>query len=259
MLRRRTFVTGQPRSGKTTLVLTIAQALIEKGVRCRGFCTEECLRGGKRIGFDIVTIPHGVRAPLARKGGPKQWPKVGAYSVDVASFERVAIPTVRLPSSSEKLDLIICDEVGRMELKSQKFMSVMRAILSDKRLPVFGAVTAPRYGHRVPFCDEIERVEDVVVHNITKKNRVDTKYLLLSLLIKEYCSKDKNQDVKISSGQSNNYDVQNSSITSTPKERKSEDSKQIVGTRKRIFERESTGSVRNAQDQVRVQKCGLAL
>mmetsp|Transcript_1877 Transcript_1877/g.2951 ORF Transcript_1877/g.2951 Transcript_1877/m.2951 type:complete len:82 (-) Transcript_1877:823-1068(-) len=48
-LARRTFVTGQPGCGKTTLVMAIARALIDAGVRCRGFYTEECLQVSHRF------------------------------------------------------------------------------------------------------------------------------------------------------------------------------------------------------------------
>eukprot|EP00466_Bigelowiella_natans_P017205 jgi/Bigna1/43158/e_gw1.73.46.1 len=145
-LARRTFVTGQPGCGKTTLVMAIARALIDAGVRCRGFYTEECLQGGRRIGFDVVTIPEGFRAPLARKGGPRGWPKVvGAYSVDLKSFEKLALPTLNPDSEHLRdVDVIICDEIGRMELKSAKFAKEMKALLARDEVHIFGAMTAPR-------------------------------------------------------------------------------------------------------------------
>jgi len=44
-------VTGQPGSGKTTVVKRLAAALQENGIPVRGFYTEEVLKGGARTGF----------------------------------------------------------------------------------------------------------------------------------------------------------------------------------------------------------------
>ncbi|GAB5359823.1 hypothetical protein AAMO2058_000575500 [Amorphochlora amoebiformis] len=189
-LSRRTFVTGQPGSGKTTLVMAIVQALMEQGVRCKGFYTEECREAGMRVGFDVVTIPEGVRAPLARKKGPTHWPKVGSYSVDVVSFERVGIPSL-LISPNENVDVVICDEIGRMELKSPKFIQAIRDLLRRKNVYIFGAITAPRYGHRVPFCDEVSSMKEVEVHNIKKSNRDHIRKALRSLALQTYVSEKK--------------------------------------------------------------------
>ena len=85
-------VTGQPGCGKTTAVKKLVDELRASGASVRGFYTDEVLSGGRRVGFDIVTVPDGRRGPLARKGATG--PKVGQYGVDVASFERLALPTL---------------------------------------------------------------------------------------------------------------------------------------------------------------------
>ena len=59
-------VTGQPGCGKTTAVKTLVDELRASGASVRGFYTDEVLSGGRRVGFDIVTVPDGRRGPLAR-------------------------------------------------------------------------------------------------------------------------------------------------------------------------------------------------
>mmetsp|Transcript_7145 Transcript_7145/g.11784 ORF Transcript_7145/g.11784 Transcript_7145/m.11784 type:complete len:258 (+) Transcript_7145:124-897(+) len=147
-------------------------------------------QGGRRIGFDVVTIPEGFRAPLARKGGPRGWPKVGAYSVDLKSFEKLALPTLNPDSEHLRdVDVIICDEIGRMELKSAKFAKEMKALLARDEVHIFGAMTAPRYGHRVPYCDEVADLKEVAVHNIKKSNRDDVREALMSLILDRFVQK----------------------------------------------------------------------
>lgn len=51
--------------GKTTLVQKVTQALKSSGIPIDGFYTEEVREGGRRTGFDVVTL-SGKRGPLSR-------------------------------------------------------------------------------------------------------------------------------------------------------------------------------------------------
>ncbi len=53
--------------GKTTLVQKACERLKASGIQTKGFYTEELRTGGRRQGFDVVTL-HGERGPLARVG-----------------------------------------------------------------------------------------------------------------------------------------------------------------------------------------------
>ena len=117
---------------------------------------------------------EGVCPPVSfHRHGPSNWPSTGPYRVDVADFERVALPTLvddAGAAGTAGVDLFVCDEIGRMELHSAQFAAAISALL-QARAPLFGAITAPRYGHRVPFCDRIQGTAGVSVTNITKKTR----------------------------------------------------------------------------------------
>lgn len=51
--------------GKTTLVQKACEALAAAGVGVEGFYTEEVRVGGRRVGFDVVTVT-GERGHLSR-------------------------------------------------------------------------------------------------------------------------------------------------------------------------------------------------
>ena len=51
--------------GKTTLVQKALEALVSSGVGVEGFYTEEVREGGRRVGFDVVTVT-GERGHLSR-------------------------------------------------------------------------------------------------------------------------------------------------------------------------------------------------
>ena len=169
-------VTGQPGCGKTTAVQKMVAFLTESGFDCRGFYTEEVRQNGGRIGFDVVTVPSGERGVLARiKGLTSSYPKTGKYLVDVASFEKLALPSLALEEKKGKTEdrskvIYVLDEIGRMELHSTKFQQHVHTMLQGC-VRLVGAITAPRYGNRVAFCDEVSNVDGVQVRNLTKANR----------------------------------------------------------------------------------------
>ena len=159
-------VTGQPGCGKTTAVKKLVDELRARGESVRGFYTDEVLSGGRRVGFDIVTVPDGRRGPLARKGAAA--PKVGQYGVDVAGFERLALPTLDVDDDDDTI--YVLDEIGRMELKSEAFATRVEELLA-RGVRLVGALTAPIYGHRVAFCDRVSATRGVAVHKLTSKTR----------------------------------------------------------------------------------------
>ena len=159
-------VTGQPGCGKTTAVKKLVDELRASGESVRGFYTDEVLQGGRRVGFDIVSVPDGRRGPLARKGAAG--PKVGQYGVDVEGFERLALPTLDVDDDDDTI--YVLDEIGRMELKSEAFATRVEALLA-RGVRLVGAITAPIYGHRVAFCDRVSETRGVAVHKLTKSTR----------------------------------------------------------------------------------------
>ncbi len=172
-------VTGQPGCGKTTAVKKLVDELRASGESVRGFYTDEVLQGGRRVGFDIVSVPDGRRGPLARKGAAG--PKVGAYGVDVDGFERLALPTLEVDDDT----IYVLDEIGRMELKSEAFAERVEALLA-RGVRLVGALTAPIYGHRVAFCDRVSATRGVAVHKLTSKTRDDVTAELKESLVTRF-------------------------------------------------------------------------
>jgi len=113
-----------------------------------------------RVGFDIVTL-DGKRAPLARKG-LHEGPRVGDYRVDVRSIERVAVPAMTEPWAQ----LLVVDEIGLMELRSDHFRGAVLGLLEDGR-PVLGTI---RF-QREPFCDMVKTRPGVEVVEVSYRNR----------------------------------------------------------------------------------------
>jgi nucleoside-triphosphatase len=155
----RLFLTGNPGIGKTTLVRAVLNRL--EDLACAGFYTEEKRYGGKRIGFKVITLDdqEGTLASIGRKE-----PTVGRYSIHLGEFEKIALP--HLDPEMMPADLYVIDEIGKMELLSQKFRTRIIDLLAR---PSNLLATIAKKGKG--FVEEIKRRNDIELIEVTAKNR----------------------------------------------------------------------------------------
>ncbi len=160
-------ITGRPGSGKTTLIRRIAEHLPE--VRTAGFYTAEIRESGRRAGFELVSL-DGRRQVLAHVaiGGPR---RVSRYGVDLEGFEAFLEP---VPFFSPGTDLIVIDEIGKMEWFSERFREIVRGAL-DAPVPCVATI-ARRGGGGI---DRIRERADVEIIEVTRGNRDDLMPALL--------------------------------------------------------------------------------
>jgi len=151
-------LTGRPGIGKTTLIKKlIDMTSLSKG----GFCTEEIREKGQRVGFSLTTL-DGRTSMLAGLKIRSPY-RVGRYGVDVESFEAIGVKSIKEAIASK--ELIVIDEIGRMELFSKKFRDVVIQALKTGR--VLATIRKGRGG----FVGEIKSRKDIRVLEINLKNR----------------------------------------------------------------------------------------
>lgn len=152
-------LTGRPGTGKTSL---IKQAVAELGVSAGGFYTEEIRDKGTRLGFKLVTL-DGEEVVLAHVSIHSPY-RVGKYGVDVEGLERVGVAALRRAAAGAQL--VIVDEIGKMELFSAAFRESILAIISSGKRVLGTIMLAPN-----PWADAIKRLPQVKLVELTKTNR----------------------------------------------------------------------------------------
>lgn len=140
-----------------------------------GFYTKEVRQGGRRTGFDVITL-SGAQGPLSRVRSQPQPGRldcrVGQYVVDLTSFEQLALPVLKnaCSSSDPRKKVCVIDEIGKMELFSQPFIQAVRQTLSSPGTVVLGTIPVPK-GKPLALVEEIRNRPDVKVFSVTKENR----------------------------------------------------------------------------------------
>ncbi len=157
-MKKACLLTGSPGVGKTSL---IKQALSRLQGRAGGFFTEEIRTGGVRQGFRIVTL-DGRSAALAHIDIKSPY-RVSKYGVDIEGLEKVGVAALR--DATQECDLVVVDEIGKMELFSAGFReAVMEAMSSGKR--VLGTIMLSSH----PWADQIKRHPEVALITVTRVN-----------------------------------------------------------------------------------------
>jgi nucleoside-triphosphatase len=160
-MKKALLLTGQPGTGKTAL---IKEALAMTRVQGGGFYTEEIRTGGIRQGFKIVTL-DGQEAILAHVDISSPY-QVSKYRVDTSALDKVGVSVLR--RAAKESNLIVIDEIGKMELFSPQFReAVTQALNSGQK--VLGTIMLNPH----PFADEIKRHPEVETLLVTRDNRTE--------------------------------------------------------------------------------------
>lgn len=152
-------VTGVPGIGKTTLIVRILGVI--KHLRAVGFYTREIRQGGIRKGFELIDLSG--RKSLLSHVNIKSPYRVGKYGVDIQGFDEFLEAAEFFDPST---DLIVIDEIGKMESFSMKFNTLLIRIL-DSETPVIATIALKGAG----IIGQIKRRPDIRLFEMTRDNR----------------------------------------------------------------------------------------
>jgi nucleoside-triphosphatase len=162
--KRVLLLTGTPGVGKTTVLMKVVNALKERGIRVGGMISREAREGGTRVGFEILDLSSGRRGWLAHVN-QKSGPQVGKYRVNTEDLNAIGARAVT--EAVEKCDVIAIDEIGPMELFSERFKKAVRKALESRKL----VIAVIHWKVTDKLINEAKSREDSETFTVTHENR----------------------------------------------------------------------------------------
>lgn len=165
-------ICGPPGVGKTTLIKKILEKL---NLKAGGFYTEEIKENNRRVGFKIISLDNqkGILAHISIKGAKR----VGRYGVNIDDLEGIGVKSLDRALRNE--DLVIIDEIGKMETFSDKFKEkVLDCLHSEKFVLATIGIGGDKYISRIKERD------DVIVFEMNRENRDRLIDRISSLILK---------------------------------------------------------------------------
>ncbi len=138
-----------------------------------GFYTEEIRSQGVREGFRLVTL-DGQDAILAHVNIHSPH-RVSKYGVDIDNLDRVGVSA--LHRAAQQCDLVVVDEIGKMELFSVGFREAILQIIDGGKRVLGTIMLGPD-----PRADTIKRKPQVKLVEVTRANHREVLEELLNWL-----------------------------------------------------------------------------
>ena len=172
-------ITGLPGSGKTQALMKVVEMLELEKYKVGGMITEPILEKNKRTGFYVMDWCSKNKAVLAHVSIKSKF-MVGKYGIDLTSLDTIGVEA--LNTACKESDVIVVDEVGKMEVESDKFVTAVKAAMeTDKPM-----ILTLHKKSRNPLLQDIRRRDDVRILEVTPINRNLLPYKIIKLMKGEY-------------------------------------------------------------------------
>lgn len=168
-------ITGLPGAGKTHALRRVIEMLETEGKSIGGMLTEPIMENDERQGFKVLDWMSKEEQILAHVDFDSNI-VVGKYGIDIHALETVGVKAI--DDATDMADVIVIDEVGKMEVESNKFVeAVKRALDTEKPL-----ILTLHKKSRNPLLQDIRRRDDVRILEVTPINRNLLPYKIIKLL-----------------------------------------------------------------------------
>ncbi|HKM09234.1 MAG TPA: NTPase [Candidatus Methanomethylophilaceae archaeon] len=168
-------ITGLPGAGKTYVLQKVIEMLEENGLTIGGMINDAIGDGRHKTGSsvrDLVTGQSEVFASVDIESRIKH----GKLGVDIEALERVGVGAIR--RASEECDVIVIDEVGKMEVESPAFIKAVKDSLEVGKPMI---ITIHKKS-RNPLLQDIRRRDDIRILEVTPTNRNLLPYKIIRLI-----------------------------------------------------------------------------
>jgi nucleoside-triphosphatase len=138
--------------------------LKQGGCKVGGMISREVRESGIRIGFEILDLNSSKRGWLAHVN-QAIGPQVGKYRVNVTDLNNIGVEAIIY--AVENCDVVAIDEVGPMELFSEKFRDAVRRALESPKL----VMAVVHWKAQDRLINDAKNMEDTEIITVTSENR----------------------------------------------------------------------------------------
>ena len=123
-------ITGSVGEGKTTQIQKIVETLNNQNISTGGILSPRIIENGATTGYDILDIGTNERVAFLRKTGKEKSPQLGRYSILSEGLKKGHDV---LKNSQNNHQVVVIDEVGRLELNNGGWAENIRDLLSSSK------------------------------------------------------------------------------------------------------------------------------
>ena len=144
--------------------MKVVDALKERGCSVGGMISREIREGGTRVGFEILNLNSSERGWLAHVN-QAIGPRVGKYRVNMEDLNNIGAKAIM--EAAENCDIIAIDEIGPMELLSERFKDAVRKALESPKL----VVAVVHWKAQDRLINAAKNMKDSEIITVTPENR----------------------------------------------------------------------------------------
>ncbi len=168
-------ITGLPNTGKSKLLMKVIEMLEADELKVGGMVTEAIIFKNKKVGFYVIDWLTKKKRKFAHENIESNI-HVEDYGVDMRALDAVGVKAIN--QAIKEADVIIIDEVGKMEVESPGFVkAVNEALDCDKPL-----ILTLHKKSRNPLLQDIRRRDDLRILEVTPVNRNLLPYKIIKLM-----------------------------------------------------------------------------
>ncbi len=172
-------ITGDKRNGKTQTAKKLRKLLQSRGIAIGGVLSDRITNNGETTGYDLINISTGKRMPFLKKSEASLNNRIGRFEIDTATLRKGK----QILNSSNLLmhDVVVIDEVGKLELKGKGWAQAIEEIMEINILPVIITV-------RTDFADDVVEkfgINNPFIFNVSNSNSLQIAKKIIDLCLEK--------------------------------------------------------------------------
>lgn len=171
-------ISGTLGIGKTETLREIINMLEDENISVGGMLTDRILEKNRQVGFQVMDWDTKEKAVFAHLNIDSDI-SVKGYNLDLDALDEVGVKAIE--TAAKEKDVILVDEAGKMEVKSDKFNKVVKQAMKVEKPMILTFYKKSRN----PLLQDVRRRDDVRILELTDVNKDLLPYKVVDLIKEE--------------------------------------------------------------------------